>query len=265
MGFLCCIFSQFMLDVQVFTAAALEESERMYRVAICEDERCQLNALCNLCQEILTRKEVMHEVIPFSSAKELAEALEEGEQFDLLCLDILMTEKSGMELATELREWDDQTSILFITCSTDHLLEGYSVRPIQYLLKPVRQEALEKAIQTDLRIKYRQRTITLNAKGKTTVLPLDGIRYVESRNHGCVFFMESDELFFPISLAQTQSLLPPSQFSRCHNSFVVNLAQIREASSREVVLLSGERLTIGRRYAQQFYSDFVRYLNQTAR
>jgi len=113
MGFLCCIFSQFMLDVQVFTAAALEESERMYRVAICEDERCQLNALCSLCREILTRKAVMHEVVPFSSAKALAAALEDGEQFDLLCLDILMTGQTGMELASELRRWDETRLVLY--------------------------------------------------------------------------------------------------------------------------------------------------------
>lgn len=233
----------------------------MYRLAVCEDERDLREELCVLCREILTRLDVEHEITPFSSAEELSAALDGGARFDLLCLDILMSGRSGMELARELRERDEQTSILFVTGSTEFLLEGYGVRPIQYLLKPVKREELENAIRTDLRLNHRPQTVTLNVKGRTTVLPLSDIRYVESRNHGCVFHADG-ERFFALSLTQAESLLPKAQFCRCHNSFLVNMAQIRDVSAREVCLADGSRLTIGRRYSEQFQLEFVRYLNR---
>lgn len=233
----------------------------MYRVAVCEDEPNLRAGLCEQCREILAELDAEHEVLPFSSAEELGGALADGARFDLLCLDILMTGKTGMELAQEVRQWDDQISILFITSSTEFLLEGYGVRPIQYLLKPVRREALEKALLTDLRLNHRPRTVTLKARGKTAVLPLADIRYAEGQNHGCIFHMAREDQPFALGLAQAEQLLPKDQFCRCHNSFLVNLAHIREITGREVVLTGGARLPMGRRYAEQFQSEFIRYIN----
>ena len=42
-----------------------------------------------------------------------------------------------MELARDPRAENEQTSILFIASSQECLKDGYSVRPIQYLYKPV--------------------------------------------------------------------------------------------------------------------------------
>ena len=233
----------------------------MYRVAVCEDEPNLRAGLCAQCGEILTELEIKHEIVPFPSAEELETALTGGARFDLLCLDIFLEGRTGMELAQEVRKWDDQVSILFITSSTEYLLEGYGVRPIQYLLKPVKREELKKAILTDLRLNHQPRTVTLKGRGKTAVLPLADIRYAESQNHGCIFHMVQEDQSFALGLAQVEQLLPKNQFCRCHNSFLVNLVHIKEIAGREVVLTGGGRLPMGRRYAEQFQSEFIRYIN----
>lgn len=233
----------------------------MYRIAVCEDEPNLRAGLCAQCRDILGELETEHEVVPFSSAEDLGSALTDGAHFDLLCLDIFLVEQSGMELAHEVRKWDEQVSILFITSSTEFLLEGYGVRPIQYLLKPVKREELKKAILTDLRLNHQPRTVTLKVRGKTAVLPLADIRYTESQNHGCTFHMAGEDQAFALGLAQVERLLPRNQFCRCHNSYLVNLAHIKELAGREIILTDGARLPVGRRYAEQFQSEFVRYIN----
>ena len=233
----------------------------MYRIAVCEDEPNLRSGLCARCREILGELETDHEVVPFPSAEELEAALTGGARFDLLCLDIFLEGRTGMELAQEVRKWDEQVSILFITSSTEYLLEGYGVRPIQYLLKPVKREELKKALLTDLRLNHPPRTVTLKARGKTAVLPLADIRYAESQNHGCIFHMVQEDQSFALGLAQVEQLLPKNQFCRCHNSFLVNLVHIKEIAGREVVLTGGGRLPMGRRYAEQFQSEFIRYIN----
>ena len=132
---------------------------RMYRVAVCEDEKNLREDLCAQCAAILSELQIEHTVTPYSSAEELEASFSAGAEFSLLCLDILMDGKTGMKLAQELRERDDRTSILFITGSTEFLKDGYSVRPIQYLLKPVSREDLEQAIKTDLRLYHQPRTV----------------------------------------------------------------------------------------------------------
>lgn len=233
----------------------------MYAVAVCEDRQETRTEILSLCDAILTELAVEHRVSPFSSAEALEAALRSGERFDLLCLDILMEGESGMELARRLRETDERTSILFLTGSSEFLKDGYEVRPLQYLLKPIDRGELMRAIETDLRLHHRPRTVTLRVGARTLVLPLEDIRYVESRDHGSVFHMNGDERFLPLSLGETESLLPRECFCRCHNSFLVNMRHIRGLGGRTLYLTDGE-LSIGRKYAADFQERFVRYLNE---
>lgn len=100
----------------------------LYRVAVCEDEAILCANLCAQCESILDKLKVEHRITSFSSAEKLENALLAGEEFSLLCLDILMGGKSGMKLAQELRQRDDKTSILFITSSTE-FAQGRLQRP----------------------------------------------------------------------------------------------------------------------------------------
>ena len=232
----------------------------MYRIAVCDDEPHLRENLVDMCREILTRIGVEHSLTPFPSAEALKSALDMGGRFDLLCLDILMPGQSGMELARELRRRDDRTSILFITSSEEFLREGYSVQPIQYLMKPVSREDLEAALRTDLRLHHRQSTVTVAAGGKVTAIPLDEILYVESRDHRAVFVLDRGEESFWLSLAQVEGMLPAGQFCRCHNSFLVNLARVARMDSRDVILTSGRRLAVSRGRAVEFQTRLTRYL-----
>lgn len=122
-------------------------------------------------------------------------------------------------------------------------------------------EEPEEALQTCLHQNDQPETVSLQGGGKIAVLPLADIRYVESQNHGCVFYMVQGERPFPISLTQAEQMLQEDRFCRCHNGYLVNLAQIKEVVSREVLLFDGRRLPIGRRYAERFQRQFVSYLN----
>lgn len=233
----------------------------MYTVAVCEDQQETRMEISALCDDILTELAVEHSVSSFPSAEALESALHAGERFDLLCLDILMEGENGMEFAKRLRATDERTSILFFTGTQDFLKDGYEVRPLHYLFKPVKREKLAQAIRIDLRLHHRPKTVTLRVGTRVAILPLDEIRYVESRDHGSVFHMNGGERFWPMSLTETENTLPKEQFSRCHNSFLVNMGHIREASGC-ILRLTEDELPIGRRYAAAFREQFVRYLNE---
>lgn len=236
----------------------------MYRLAICEDDPVMRDALDKLCREILAEMDLEYEIAAFSSAEELDAAVhsENVDPFALLLLDIQLDGMSGMELARELRRRDDWVGVVFITNCEDYLREGYAVQPIQYLLKPVSREALAKAIQTDWKRNHRSKTILLRAGGKVTRLPAADVRYLESLNHSVILHLRDGERTFSLSLTETERLLPPGLFVRCHNSFLVNLEHIEAISRTEIALRDGTRVPVGRRYYKDFQSAFIQYINQ---
>ena len=234
----------------------------MYRLAVCEDEAEVRRELCALCEAFLSQRSVEHTITPFSSAEALESALLSGARFDLLCLDILMGGKTGMELARQIREKDERTSILFITNSEEFLREGYEVRPIQYLFKPVDRAQLARALETDLRLHHRPDSVTVRTGGGTAVLPLALLRYVESRDHVAVAVLEGGQQSFRVRLSDMEKLLPGDQFCRCHNSYLVNMGRVSRLDGKGLTLDDGTWIPIGRSYYKAAQEKLVRYLNQ---
>ncbi len=234
---------------------------RMYRVAICEDEQDTQEIICSLCGEILSELETEHTITAFSSAEELAAALGTGERFELLCMDILMEGRTGMELARALREEDEQTSILFISSSREYLKDGYSVRPIQYLYKPVNREEFAEALRADLRLHHRPNRVTFRLGGKTVALPLEHLLYAESQNHDTVLVFQDSQQRYRLSLSELERLLPADRFCRCHNSFLVNMSHIRQIDRRALTLDQGAQVAVGRNYYEAAQAKFIRFLS----
>lgn len=99
-----------------------------------------------------------------------------------------------MELARDPRAENEQTSILFIASSQECLKDGYSVRPIQYLYKPVDRAELAQALETNLCLHHRPDRVTLRLGSKTSVLPLDTLLYAKSQSHGTVAAFPNGQL-----------------------------------------------------------------------
>lgn len=235
----------------------------VYRLAICEDDGIIREQLSSLCHNILQEDGIEHTIAAFSSANELGKLLlVENAPFDLLLLDIQMEGMTGMELAQSLRRRGDRVSILFVTGCEDYLPEGYGVQPIHFLLKPIDRETLAGALRTDWKLNHRPKTAVFRIGGKTVSLTLAEIQYIESYNHNIVIHQKSGDRSYPFSLSEAEKLLPPGQFCRCHNSYLVNMEYVEEISRKELSLRGNIRLPIGRAYYKSLQSAFICYMNR---
>ena len=232
----------------------------MYRVAICEDEDAQRTQLAELLRAQLQELVPEHTVQAFASSQALAEALALGEKFDLLILDILMPELTGMELARQVRTYDEQVSIIFLTGSLEYAIQGYDVEPLHYLLKPVSRERMEEGLQRALR-KRGPRMVRFQRSGKVVSLPVPEIRYLESRDHGIAVYLRDGVQTFSISLAEAEQLLPRGIFRRCHKSYLVNLNWVSHASHSGVYLKDDSQIPMGRAFYTEIQNSIVHRLN----
>lgn len=218
--------------------------------------------LVRLCKEILDESSVEHTITEFCSAEAFeAAVVAEDCRFDVLLLDIELEEKTGLDLARELRDKGDRVSIIFITGCEKYLREGYSVQPIHYLLKPIEKGALTKALNTDIKLNYNAKTVVLRKGIKTAAFALKDILYIESSNHIVTIHLTNSELSFPLTLAEAMQVLPDNAFCQIHKSYMVNMEHIVELSRTEATLSNSARLPVGRRYYQEAQRRFIRYIN----
>jgi two-component system response regulator AlgR len=82
-------------------------------------------------------------------AASAAEALEQIRELKphVLLLDISMPGMDGMSLARFLAQGDSSPGVIFCTAYQDQALEAFEQEAVDYLVKPVRAERLEKALE----------------------------------------------------------------------------------------------------------------------
>ena len=175
---------------------------------------------------------------------------------DLLFLDIQMPGKSGLWLADELIRMNGETftppDIIFTTGYTysEYLLKAFELAAIDYLVKPVRLESLEKAVA-----RYRERAGTTTGLQNLTdalneekllkfrsynglfLLRPDDIAYVQAdRDYACMFFANGAKEDVFERLGEIEKKLPPEQFFRAGKSVVVNRKYIRKITDTTLQL-----------------------------
>ncbi len=108
-------------------------------IAILEDVRkCVEN-------EILPQDEVNFFV--YTRAKDFIQAIEQGDQFDILVSDIDMPDMGGLELGKRLHEEGGGPYLVFLTAYLEYAAESYIIEAYQYILK----EDMEKRLPPILR------------------------------------------------------------------------------------------------------------------
>ncbi|GGD38892.1 CheY-P-specific phosphatase CheX [Malaciobacter pacificus] len=68
----------------------------------------------------------------------------------IIITDIQMPKLNGLEFVSKIREKDDEVQIIILTafCDKDYLLRAVELKLVKYLVKPVNEKELEKALKT---------------------------------------------------------------------------------------------------------------------
>ena len=92
-------------------------------------------------------EKIRAEIVCYGTAKDLLEEIQNGKEYAMLLLDVLMPAQDGMELARVLRDKKVETEIVFISCNREMALQGYEVAAARYLAKPLEMKKLTEAVR----------------------------------------------------------------------------------------------------------------------
>jgi len=177
---------------------------------------------------------------------------------DLVFLDITMPEMGGLETARKLKEMKEPPLFAFVTVKRDMAVEAYELGAIDYIVKPIDQQRIEKTINRAkwhlahksiideiVRTKLKERIdfmlekyknhevysnrLPVREKGKITLLNQEDIVFCESQGKK-VLITTSDGHGYMSSytLNELEGRLDSTNFFRAHQAFIVNLNYIKE-------------------------------------
>lgn len=215
-------------------------------------------AVCDDCQEdILQIKSFLngHEVKSYFGAEALLADAEEGKvSFDLYLLDIYMDRSmNGIELAQRIRKTDQDAAICFISTSDGFYREAYDLYALQYLIKPVRREDIACLLErvSGRLVRNREQTLPFKWRGETGAIPYGEILYISSYEHTLSIYCKDGTVQECSGKLNELALkICGNVFCRCHQSFLVNMYQVKGLSGKEL-LVGDFRIPVSRRYYAQ--------------
>ena len=179
--------------------------------------------------------------------------------FDIILLDILMPVLGGMDTAHEIREFDKNVKIVFLTSSPEFAVDSYSVKASNYLLKPVSADRLYECLhEITESIQTHEKYILIRGHASTFRIPASGIEYAEAQNKYVKFKLtDGRELLSSDTFSSFLDKLTESDgFIKCHRSYLVNMFQIDRYSAKELTTRSGAIIPIARSCQKDFEEKY---------
>lgn len=188
---------------------------------------------------------------------------------DVVLLDIRMPGMDGIETARHLMHSPAPPAVIFTTAYDEHALAAFEANAIDYLLKPIRtqrlQQALEKARVLTAAQTGAAAAMSGNAarthisgvvQGNLTLVPIDQVRYFQAGQGYVDVVWDSGSMLIEESLRSLEDEFG-DYLVRIHRNALVSVAHIsgliRDEAGNHLVSLEGcdNRLPVSRRLLSQ--------------
>lgn len=235
------------------------------RIACCDDEKQQLELYKTMFTNIEMRQDIIQNVEYFLSGNFMLERFQsEKNPFDLVYLDMDMDEKSGLDLAKEIRQnYHSDCLILFLTNYPKYMQNSFDVRAFQYMIKPVQFDEFEKKFNAARKYleKDDKNRVVLKIDEDNVVFFTNEIYYIEKEKSSKQFlvYLEDKCVVAKGVLSAIENQLLEQHFMRTHRSYLVNMKHIRRIQKNDLVLSNGNLVPISRRKEKELKQQFMRY------
>ena len=215
-----------------------------------------------------------------TESKDVPSAVKAIHEFkpDLVFLDISMPGYSGLELLKFFGDNQITFKIIFVTAFSEYAINAFELSAVGYILKPVRVEALEKALHKVLennndlkKLKALQtnmenpldKKVALNTGDGITFLELQNILYLKADGSYTHFYtIDRHRITVAKKISDFERLEAMGNFLRIHRSHIVNLTRIQKILKQDggsVIMENGDCLSISAERKSGLYEKFQNF------
>ena len=235
----------------------------MIKIAFCDDDMEVLHQMNELLDRYRVERNEDITYAAFQSPFELLTEIEKGIRPDILFLDVVMPGQNGMDVAKEIRQYDTNMKIIFLTSSPEFAVESYSVGAYFYQLKPIWEESFFRLMDAVLAEceKKKKNSLILRSKDGITRIDLQQLEYCEVLGRKLLFHLENGAVLESAGSLDDLAgqLMQYSNFFRPHRSFLVNMEYIQNISSRSIKMVNDAEIPIPHGKCSEIKNTYMEY------
>ena len=235
----------------------------MIKIAFCDDDMEVLHQMNELIDRYRVERNEDITYVAFQSPFELLTEIEKGIRPDILFLDVVMPGQNGMDVAKEIRQYDTNMKIIFLTSSPEFAVESYSVGAYFYQLKPIWEESFFRLMDAVLAEceKKKKNSLILRSKDGITRIDLQQLEYCEVLGRKLLFHLENGAVLESAGSLDDLAgqLMQYSNFFRPHRSFLVNMEYIQNISSRSIKMVNDAEIPIPHGKCSEIKNTYMEY------
>lgn len=243
------------------------------RVVVCDDCVKDLQHIERLLEKYKEMAAgIRFEVEKYTDARSLYERISQGLAADIYILDMIMSEKTGIDIGSMIRQTGGGGVIIYATTSADFALEAYGVHAARYLLKPVSEEHFFEAM--DFALSHgkpeKQLVFPIKTKDGTVTVPYSRIEYIENYSRTLNVFLTGQECIRSIFIRKSfdeeiKEVGADRSFLRIHKSFLINMNHVKKLGQGDVVMESGKRIPVSKTRAAEVKREYLMFVSDCYR
>lgn len=209
------------------------------------------------------------EVEKFSDASQLYNNIQNNQLADIYILDIIMSEKNGIDIGHQIRKSNSNNIIIYTTCSSDFALEAYEVCAVRYILKPINENKIFEALNYALsyiNIK-KESSYLIKTKNGLVPVPYSQIEYIENSSRKLEAHLTNGKTIRSIFIRKSfeeeiSELIKEAQFTQVHKSFLINLKYIKQLTKNSAIMESGKNIPISQKRAVAVKKEYLVFFSE---
>ncbi len=238
------------------------------KIVICDDNPENLNEIKNLLQKYgdTVKTPALH-TEALSDPTVLYDKISAGILADIYILDMIMSEKTGIDIGVHLRKTGCDSVIIYVTHSDDFALDAYHVHAARYLLKPVAEKDFFEAM--DYALSHTQTAkapafLVRTGDGLISV-PYPKIEYIENAARRLDVHLTDGNTIQSIIIRtsfddEIRELICNDGFIRTHKSFLANVNHVHRLTRSNMVMESGKVIPISKTRTTDVRKNYILYL-----
>lgn len=236
----------------------------MIKIAICEDENLIINQIENYIHNYCTIVNISVEIDVFYCKKTMEKEIESGGKYDLIYLDVQMSDPEGIFIAEKIRNINEETLVICISECNRCLIKMLQLNIFAFIKKPIDEDTFSKIFwQAYHKICNKLIYFVFQYRKEEYKISCRSILFFESCGRKINIHIHTEEIeVFNGKLSEVEKKLSEGTipFMRIHQSYLVNYYFIKSKSRTKVTLINGITLPISEERYNNFNKQYEKLL-----
>ncbi len=241
----------------------------MIKAILVDDEKGALETLSGMLNLFCKNVQILGKASSANEARSLIKKFNP----DLVFLDIRMPYENGFDLLESVGK--HTFHVIFTTAYNNYALKAIKFSALDYLLKPINVEELQRAVLKVSKIVVNKdqyhvfKAHQLNNKHEQMVLPHKNgfevvnyneiLRFEGDRNYTNIYFLNGKQFLVAKTLKEYEELLKDHNFFRVHQSNIINIKCVKgyiKGRGGKIQLIDNTEVDLARSRKKEFLSIF---------